>query len=100
VDGGFGYDVCVETVAEVNGIDVVTDSVSTMSHAGVWVKAYHSRSLYMMVKNTWRNRLTAFMSTARRYNHASPDILLFAYGSACHLRRLIMVIVLGAVVEG
>jgi len=29
----------------------------------------------MMVKKTWRNRLTAFMSTAKRYNHASPDIL-------------------------
>jgi hypothetical protein len=37
--------------------------------------AYHSKSLYMMVKKTWRNRLTAFMSTAKRYNHASPDIL-------------------------
>lgn len=37
--------------------------------------AYHSKSLYMMVKNTCRNRLTAFMMTAKRYNHASPDIL-------------------------
>jgi hypothetical protein len=36
---------------------------------------YHSRSLYMMVKKTWRKRLTAFISTAKRYNHASPDIL-------------------------
>lgn len=27
---------------------------------------YHSRSLYMMVKKTWRNRLTAFMRTERR----------------------------------
>ena len=38
-------------------------------------KAYHSKSLYMMVKKTCRNRLTAFMSTAKRYNHASPDML-------------------------
>lgn len=37
---------------------------------------YHSRSLYMMVKKTWRNRLTAFMSTAKRYNHASPDMVI------------------------
>lgn len=29
----------------------------------------------MMVKKTWRKRLTALMSTAKRYNHASPDIL-------------------------
>ncbi len=36
---------------------------------------YHSKSLYIMVKNTWRKRLTAFMMTAKRNNHASPDIL-------------------------
>jgi hypothetical protein len=29
----------------------------------------------MMVKKTCRKRLTAFISTAKRYNHASPDIL-------------------------
>lgn len=29
----------------------------------------------MMVKKTWRNRLTALISTANRYSHASPDIL-------------------------
>ena len=40
--------------------------------------AYHSRSLYIIVKNTWRNRLTAFMSTANRYSHASPDIIVMA----------------------
>lgn len=37
---------------------------------------YHSRSLYMMVKKTWRKRLTAFISTANRYSHASPDIMV------------------------
>jgi hypothetical protein len=40
-----------------------------------------------MVKKTWRNRLTAFISTARRYNHASPDIVIYALvggpGMAC-----------------
>ena len=36
---------------------------------------YHSKSLYMMVKKTCKKRLTAFMSTARRYSHASPDIM-------------------------
>ena len=41
----------------------------------------------MIVKNTWRKRLTAFMSTANRYSHASPDIMrkkaalgLWSYG--------------------
>jgi hypothetical protein len=29
----------------------------------------------MMVKKTCRKRLTAFMSTANRYSHASPDIM-------------------------
>jgi hypothetical protein len=29
----------------------------------------------MMVKNTWRKRLTAFINTANRYNHASPVIV-------------------------
>jgi hypothetical protein len=42
-------------------------------------RTYHSRSLYIMVKKTWRKRLTAFISTAKRYNHASPDI--FANGT-------------------
>jgi hypothetical protein len=29
-------------------------------------ETYHSRSLYMIVKKTCRNRLTALMSTANR----------------------------------
>lgn len=45
---------------------------------------YHSRSLYIIVKKTWRNRLTAFMSTAKRYNHASPDIVM----DGCESRRV------------
>ena len=36
---------------------------------------YHSRSLYMIVKKTCRNRFTAFINTANRYSHASPDIV-------------------------
>lgn len=39
-------------------------------------RTYHSKSLYMMVKKTWRKRLTAFISTASKYSHASPDIIL------------------------
>lgn len=50
----------------------------------VAVKAYHSRSLYIIVKNTCKNRLTALISTANRYNHASPDIIL---GQICESRR-------------
>jgi hypothetical protein len=40
------------------------------------IETYHSRSLYMMVKKTCRKRLTAFISTANRYNQASPDIMM------------------------
>lgn len=39
-------------------------------------ETHHSKSLYMMVKKTCRNRLTAFINTASRYNHASPDIVM------------------------
>lgn len=39
------------------------------------VSTYHSKSLYIIVKKTCRKRFTAFMSTARRYSHASPDIM-------------------------
>ena len=42
---------------------------------------HHSKSLYMIVKKTWRNKLTAFMRTASRYSHASPDIM--RYHSLC-----------------
>ena len=53
-----------------------------MDKMEVWRGAlYHSRSLYIMVKKTWRNKLTAFMSTASRYSHASPDII--ASGEEC-----------------
>ncbi len=36
----------------------------------------HSRSLYMIVKKTCKNKLTAFIRTASRYSHASPDIMM------------------------
>jgi hypothetical protein len=32
----------------------------------------------MIVKKTCRNKLTAFINTANRYNHASPDIILLS----------------------
>lgn len=81
VNSDFRDDICVEAVAEVNRVDVVTGkrkSASGMRRkagSGGPNRPYHSKSLYMMVKKTWRKRLTAFMSTAKRYNHASPDIL-------------------------
>lgn len=37
---------------------------------------YHSRSLYIIVKKTCRNRLTAFINTAKRNSQASPDIMM------------------------
>jgi len=39
--------------------------------------AYTSKSLYMMVKKTWRKRLTALSNTARRKSHASPVIVAY-----------------------
>lgn len=99
MDSGFGNDVGVETVAQVNRVDVVTTrykirSVSNSSQ-GSWswstlwivhreqhshrratcVLTYHSKSLYMMVKKTCRKRLTALINTAKRKSHASPDIM-------------------------
>lgn len=70
VDGSFGDDVGVEAVAKVNRVDVITEKrngqhrVQQGDEHRTW--AYHSRSLYMMVKKTWRKRLTALISTAIR----------------------------------
>lgn len=104
MDGGFGDDVGVEAVAQVDRVDVVTGRQwvslesfedirqlrvkhksatglrTTSSHransdASLEVVTYHSRSLYIMVKKTCRNRLTALINTARRKSHASPDIM-------------------------
>jgi len=51
----------------------LTQSAQSKMHGNG--KTHHSRSLYMIVKKTWRKRLTAFISTANRYSHASPDIM-------------------------
>jgi hypothetical protein len=44
-----------------------------------------------MVKKTWRKRFTAFMSTPKRYSHASPDIIVApqmdSLGSSFRLQR-------------
>ena len=88
MDHSFGHDVGVESIAKVYRVDIVTiakDSVSNAQYFGAirlymfWERTerdtYHSKSLYIMVKKTCRKRLTAFISTARRYSHASPDII-------------------------
>jgi hypothetical protein len=54
---------------------LVRVQTASILDAVVVKQTYHSRSLYMMVKKTCRNRLTAFISTASRYSHASPDII-------------------------
>jgi hypothetical protein len=47
-----------------------------MTLGGGWGRGDEARSTtYIMVKNTWRKRLTAFTNTDNRYNHASPDII-------------------------
>lgn len=83
MNGGLGDDVGVQTVAKVDRVDVVTTQEkerqelamiprSTARKLGAqacWMqdnRTYHSRSLYMMVKKTWRNRLTALINTANR----------------------------------
>jgi hypothetical protein len=61
----FRDDVHVEFIAQVNRIDVVALLSET-------TESYASKSLYMIVKNTCRNRLTAFTMTLNKYSHASP----------------------------
>ena len=71
MNSGFRHDVGVQSVAEVDWVDIVTmgdpDQLRPCKkmarQRGI---AYHSKSLYMMVKKTCRKRLTAFMRTARR----------------------------------
>lgn len=88
MDSGFGDDVGVQAVTEIDRVDVVAGAKLACADQGTgyvakeampWLVClgltYHSRSLYMIVKKTCRNRLTAFISTANRYNHASPVIL-------------------------
>lgn len=82
-----GDDVGIESIAEVNGVDVVTGSTQLafsksthleahLSKAAKDLSTYHSKSLYMMVKKTCKNRLTALINTDRRNNQASPDIMM------------------------
>lgn len=80
-----GDDVGVQTVAEVDRVDVITvikvhqqDVIGKSPRHQLpesRTRTYHSKSLYMIVKKTCRKRFTALMSTARRYSHASPDIM-------------------------
>lgn len=100
VDGGFRNDVGVETVAEVNGVDVVARRGKRIVLAPILEArraatktcratrrarfqpcraTYHSKSLYMMVKKTCRNRLTALINTDNRNSHASPDIIVTVF---------------------
>jgi hypothetical protein len=83
VYGSFGNDVGVEAVAEIDRIYVVAFRRSRSAPCLLEITnggrfAYHSRSLYIIVKNTCRKRLTAFISTAKRYSHASPDMLVMS----------------------
>ena len=58
---------------------------------------YHSKSLYMIVKKTCKKRLTAFISTARRYSHASPDIMCGYMYCSISVCRVLACVVLGEV---
>lgn len=91
MDASLGQNVHVEPVAEIDGVDVVAGEHSDISFGPHTIvpsnqavtrgvsrlgrKTYHSRSLYMMVKKTWRKRLIAFKSTASKKSQASPVIL-------------------------
>lgn len=55
VNGCFGQDIGIETVAEVDWVDVVAVEASvsfSYRHEIEGTVAYHSRSLYMIVKKT------------------------------------------------
>ena len=61
MDSGFGDDVCVQAVAEVDGVDVVTGARLASASQAVELLAqrvpgpgstHHSKSLYMIVKKT------------------------------------------------
>lgn len=86
MDGGFRKDVGVQSVAEVNGVDVVAFQIRVPT--SMFVNCFTPLSsprkarggTYMMVKKTCRNRLAAFNSTARRYSHDSPDIVYYLQG--------------------
>jgi hypothetical protein len=81
VNGGFRYDIGVQAVAKVNRVDIIAACCSIYGH-DKWALAitYHSRSLYMIVKNTCKNKLTAFMTTASKNSHPSPVILALFSG--------------------
>ena len=77
--GSFWYNVCIKAVAQIDRIDVITtlpDQRVVQNDSTARVRTYHSKSLYIMVKKTCRKRLTALISTASRYSHASPDIIV------------------------
>lgn len=93
VYSSFRDDVGIKTVAELDGVDVVTvikiskfltpvkvavnyfrSPASVIRRCEIFA-TYHSKSLYIMVKKTCRKRLTALINTASRYSQASPDII-------------------------
>ena len=77
----FRNNVHVEFIAQINWVDVVALQLALELGGGST-----SRSLYMIVKKTCINRLTAFTITLKRYNHASPGrVLVFP----CNLKRAI-----------
>jgi hypothetical protein len=49
---------------------------------------HHSKSLYMIVKKTCKNKFTALISTANRYSHASPDIMVGERESSLQISKI------------
>lgn len=103
MNSGLRQDVCVEAVAKIDGVNVIamkymvsvlsrtfsssprasrdlrfTDASSreALQQLGTARATYHSKSLYMIVKKTCKNRLTALTNTDSKNSHASPDIIL------------------------
>ena len=60
-----------------SNVQTVVDPVCAMEGIVGRARPYTSKSLYMMVKKTWRKRLTALSNTARRKSHASPVIVAY-----------------------
>lgn len=76
----------MSALVSINFVRSVANSLSSHSETQKRHPTYHSKSLYMIVKKTCKKRLTAFISTASRYSHASPDIMcgyMYYFISVC-----------------
>ena len=88
----------MSALISINFVRRVANSLSGRSETQERDPTYHSKSLYMIVKKTCKKRLTAFISTARRYSHASPDIMcgfIYYFISGCGVLACVVLVEVG-----